>query len=171
MKYMIGAIIAIVLIIIGLLFFLYSGVYNISAADRHTGTTMWMINTLKENSVKNYADEEIQIPDLSDTSLVNRGFNQYKEMCVGCHGAPGVEILAKGFYPAPPPLTKAAGKWNPRELFWILKNGIKMSAMPSFGVHLSDEMIWSVTAFTQKLPNMTPEQYQDYLKMSPAPTE
>ena len=164
MKYLVGAISAIIIIIAALLIFIYSGIYNISAADSHTGVSMWMINTLKDNSIKKHANDEIKVPDLSDTSLVNSGYNHYKEMCVGCHGAPGIDKLAKGFYPDPPLLAEEAGEWNSRELFWVIKNGIKMTAMPAFGKILSDENIWAITAFTQKLPKMNKEQYQDFIK-------
>jgi mono/diheme cytochrome c family protein len=162
MKYLIGALVAVVIIIIGVVVFLYSGIYNISAADHHSGTTLWMINTLKENSIRSHADDDIQIPDLSDTSFVNKGFNHYKQMCVGCHGAPGIDIKAKGFYPPPPPLTKTAKNWNSRELFWIIKNGIKMTAMPAFGASHSDETVWSIVAFTQKVPEMSEEEYKSF---------
>jgi mono/diheme cytochrome c family protein len=166
MKYLIGALSAIVLIIILFVVFLYSGVYNISATDHHQGVTMWIINTLKDNSVKSYADDVKDMPDLSDTSLINSGFNHYKNMCAGCHGAPGIDKLAKGFYPDPPLLTEEAEEWNSKELFWIIKNGIKMTAMPAFGITHPDEDIWAIVAFTQKVPQMTNEEYQNLLNQS-----
>ena len=167
MKYFIGALTAIIVIVIGLLIFIYSGIYNISAADKHTGVTLWMINTLKDNSVKHHTDQKMKVPDLSDTSLVNTGFRHYKEMCVGCHGAPGIDKMAKGFYPNPPLLIRAAADWNARELYWIIKNGIKMSAMPAFGATHTDQMIWAMVAFTQKVPKMTKEEYQNFQSQFP----
>jgi mono/diheme cytochrome c family protein len=47
---------------------------------------------------------------------------------------------------------------TPPELFWILKHGIKMTGMPSWGDHGDDEL-WAVVAFLQKLPSMTKEDY------------
>jgi len=164
MKYFIGAISAVVVIIIVFVLFIYSGVYNISARSQHDGLSMWVINTLTENSIKNKADDDIQMPDLEDSSLIRLGFSHYKDMCVGCHGAPGIESLAKGFYPEPPLLTKTAGEWTPQQLFWIIKNGIKMTAMPAFGVTHNDQMIWGMAAFTKELPKMTADQYQYYIK-------
>jgi mono/diheme cytochrome c family protein len=37
-----------------------------------------------------------------------------------------------------------------------------MTAMPAFGPIHSDDIIWSIVAFTQKLPTMTKEQYQKF---------
>lgn len=160
MKYLIGAASLLVILIIVFLGFIYSGIYNISAMDRHGKITMWMVNTIKDNSIKHYTDNNIITPNLSDTALVRRGFIHYREMCVGCHGAPGIESMAKGFYPDPPLLTKTVDEWSPQQLFWIIKNGLKMTAMPAFGVTHTDDQIWPMVAFTKMLPTMTKEQYQ-----------
>ena len=164
MKYFVGAVTVIALLIVGYLIFIYSGIYNISAMVHHDKLTLWMMNTVRENSIKHNADEDIKIPDLSDTSLVRMGFVHYREMCVGCHGGPGMEQseIANGLYPNPPMLSKVAINWTPQQLFWITKNGLKMSGMPAFGPTHTDDMIWAIVAFTQKLPALTIEQYQTF---------
>lgn len=160
MKYLIGAASLLVILIVVFLVFIYSGMYNIGAMDRHGGMTMWMVNTVRDNSIKHYADNNIKTPDLSDTALVRIGFIRYREMCVGCHGAPGIESLAKGFYPDPPMLSKTVNRWTPQQIFWIIKNGLKMTSMPAFGASFPDDKIWPMVAFTNKLPTLTKEQYQ-----------
>jgi mono/diheme cytochrome c family protein len=42
----------------------------------------------------------------------------------------------------------------------IVKHGVKMTGMPSFGATHTDEEVWSIVAFIEKLPEMTPDQYQ-----------
>lgn len=159
-----GAASVLVILIIGSLIFIYSGLYNMSATVHHTQLTLWMINTLKDNSIKHYInDSNLKPPDLSDTSLVKMGFVHYREMCVSCHGAPGVDqsdIIVKGLYPRPPKLVRTAKEFTPQQLFWITKNGFKMTGMPAFGPTHSDNMIWAMVAFTEKLPTLTKEQYQ-----------
>ena len=164
MKYLIGAVTVIALLIVGYLIFIYSGIYNISAMVHHDKLTLWMMNTVRENSIKHNADEDIKIPDLSDTSLVSMGFVHYREMCVGCHGGPGIEQseIANGLYPNPPMLSKVVKNWTPQQLFWITKNGLKMSGMPAFGLTHTDDMIWAIVAFTKKLLALTIEQYQTF---------
>jgi mono/diheme cytochrome c family protein len=164
MKYLIGATSVLVILIIGSLIFVYSGLYNMGATAHHNKLTLWMINTMRDNSIKHYSNDlNIKPPDLSDTSLIKTGFVHYSRMCAGCHGAPGIEqgeMAVKGFYPRPPKLVRTAKEFTPQQLFWITKNGLKMTAMPAFGLTHSDDMIWAIVAFTQKLPNMTEEQYQ-----------
>jgi len=39
--------------------------------------------------------------------------------------------IARGLYPQPPDLANAATLYSPAELFWIVKNSIKMTGMGS----------------------------------------
>ncbi|MCI0453643.1 MAG: cytochrome c [Candidatus Dadabacteria bacterium] len=150
----------IILIAIGFLIYIYTGVYNIAATVPHSKLTLWIFNTTMERSVKYHA-KGIEAPRL-DESLVQTGFNHYSEMCEGCHGKPGLSPseMKTGFYPEPPDLTKGLEKWSPSELFWIIKNGIKMSAMPAFGPTHSEEELWAIVAFLGRLPDLSPEEYQ-----------
>lgn len=164
MKYLAGAGTVIAVLIVGYLIFIYSGIYNISAMVHHDKLTLWMMNTVRDNSIEHNANNNIKTPDISDSALVKMGFVHYREMCVGCHGGPGIEQseIAQGLYPKPPMLSKAAKDWTPQQLFWITKNGLKMTGMPAFGPTHTDDMIWAIVAFTKKLPSMTKEQYQTF---------
>jgi len=152
----------IVICSLGILF-LYSGIYNISALEPHNGLTLWIVSALTDNSIE-HNSKDIKVPVLSDSALVKTGFIHYREMCVGCHGAPGIEHdeIAEGLYPSPPDLADAVKDWKPSELFWITKNGIKMTGMPGFGKTHSDDKIWAIVSFIQTLPNMTKEQYESF---------
>jgi mono/diheme cytochrome c family protein len=60
-------------------------------------------------------------------------------------------------------LTDSAKQYSPGELFWIIQNGIKMSGMPSWP-GLSDDDLWNIVAFLQKLPAMSEQDYGDLVK-------
>jgi mono/diheme cytochrome c family protein len=78
-----------------------------------------------------------------------RAFSQ--RGCATCHGAPGVESqkFSEGMNPDPPDLKDVAGDTEAAELFWVIKNGIKMTGMPSFGkIGMDDKEIWSVVGKT-----------------------
>lgn len=138
--------------------YIYSGTYNIAATVPHSELAQWIFNTTKKYSVKKHAENIVQ-PKLDDEKLVKSGFSHYDEMCAGCHGAPGAEP-AEGFNPSPPDLSEDALNFRPAELFWIVKNGIKMTAMPEFGSTHSDDELWSIVAFTVKLPDISPDEYK-----------
>jgi len=148
-----------ILLIAGGIVFIYSGTYNIAATEPHSLLTQWVFNTTKKYSVKKHS-EHIARPKLSDDSLVKKGFDHYENMCAGCHGAPGSQP-AEGFSPSPPSLTEEVEELSATELFWVTKNGIKMTGMPAFGLSHSDEEIWSIVAFLKQLPDLTEEDYKD----------
>jgi mono/diheme cytochrome c family protein len=157
------------LALIALTFFLYikSGVYDISQTSPHNSLTKWMIRTTTHNSIDKRLEGIVEPSNLNDSSVIIEGFRQYRNMCSMCHSAPGEkpEEMALGLYPEPPLIYKHKRDEDPKEFFWIIKNGIKMTSMPAYGPTHPDDRIWAVTAFvTKKLNKMTAEEYADWIK-------
>src|SRR5574337_1464844 len=134
-----------VVIAIVLALFGYSGLYNIGADDHHWNLTYRAMQTVRDRSIHVRSDD-IKVPNLDDPQLILKGAGQYAAMCTGCHLEPGVENseLRNGMYPQPPNLSKV--HVDPQDAFWIIKHGIKMSAMPAWGLDGShdDLTIWSM---------------------------
>ena len=97
--------------------------------------------------------------------MVKSGSYHFQQMCVQCHGGPGVERseAGEGLYPRGPDLAGAKRYWAPQELFWITKNGLKMTGMPAWGGTSRDEEIWALVAFMEQMPAISPEKYQQML--------
>ncbi len=152
-----------VLIAVGLAV-IYSGAYNVAADKDHTIVEKWVLSTAMIKSVKAHADHEMPPPDLSDDDRIREGFRLFGEMCVQCHGAPGKKPgeVGLGLRPQPPSLSEAAGRWNTAQLLWIVRHGIKATGMPAFGGTHTDEQLWSIVAFLQKLPDLSPEKYKTF---------
>jgi mono/diheme cytochrome c family protein len=106
---------------------------------------------------------------LDNESHIVKGVEHFAEYCAVCHGAPGVPQgdLAEGLNPRPPNLVTAARFYTSAELFWIVKHGVKMTGMPSWGDH-SDDELWATVAFVRKLPGMTEQDYAKLLAASRA---
>src|SRR6185312_5518119 len=155
-----------VVAIAGVSAFVWSGVYNIGADQHHTKPVYALMQALRERSIERHA-KDIVVPGLDDPSLILKGAGQYAAMCTGCHLAPGMaeNEMRPGLYPKPPQLAKF--RPDPRAAFWVIKHGIKMSAMPAWGASHDDATIWSMVAFLQKLPGMTPAQYKDIVAKAP----
>lgn len=151
--------------LIGIIY-MYSGVYDVSVQNRDKGITKWILETTMDNSVEHHA-KNIVAPALDDSAMIWKGFTHYDRMC-GCHSDPGEKMRPSRYEPHPPPLYRTADDWKPNELFWIIKNGIKMSAMPAFGMRSSDDEIWSIVAFLKYFPKMPIDQFnawQDKVRM------
>jgi len=101
---------------------------------------------------------EMTIP--ADPAAARRGMEHYDENCLPCHGAPGVKPVefAQGMNPVPPGLDGDTQSFSDGELFWIVKNGIRASGMPAFGVNHQDPEIQDIVAFVRHLPKLTDEE-------------
>lgn len=150
-------------ILAGGLAFIYSGCFNVSARWQDPAWLTWVTVTTREHSL-GVRKKQVQVPaNLDDPKRIREGFMHYREMCVGCHRAPGLgdSDLAQGLNPQPPNFSHLeADDVDPPEFFLIIKNGIRLTAMPAWGVTHDDEKIWALVAFLKKLPGMKPEQYQ-----------
>lgn len=161
MKFLSGVVITLIALLVIFIIYIYSGWYNVSAMNEESGLMKWVFKTTKNNSVEARI-KDISVPDLKDSNLIMEGFEHYNEMCASCHGAPGLEEteLSKGLNPRAPYLPKVAKFIEPAEMFWVTKNGIKMTGMPAWGKTHSDEKIWAIVAFMKKLPDITPDEYE-----------
>lgn len=148
-----------VVVLVGGLAFVYSGIYDVAATSPHGPMAEWLLETARDASVELRA-EEIEPPPLADAELRDRGFRLYHEMCVTCHAAPGIRAseVGSGLYPAPPNLAEEEAE-EPAELFWIVKNGFMDTGMPAFGPTHDDEQIWALVSFLQELPELSAEEY------------
>jgi len=150
---------------------MYSGIVDVAADEPHSELVYWLLEETRENSIKKAA-QSIEVPDLSDPELLLTGGADYEYMCSSCHLKPGqIESdMSLGLYPAPPNLAVSDESHkghehsdemqSARKNFWVIKHGIKASGMPAWGKTHDDQRIWAMVAFLNRLPKLTPEQYQ-----------
>jgi len=158
-----GRVIGVIIILVAIGFIvMYSGAINIGATEPHSPIAQYVLSTTMENSVRYHA-KDIQVPPLDNPAMIMEGFRHYREMCVMCHLAPGVKAteIHKGLRPEPPELYEGLDEWKPNQLFWIVKHGIKMTGMPAWGPTHSDDKIWAIVAFLEKLPKMNAAQFRE----------
>jgi mono/diheme cytochrome c family protein len=166
-KFALGMVAALAALVIGGGLFIESGSYDIGADDHHTKWVLASIERLRERSIEVRA-RTIQVPSLEDPRGVATGARRYAALCAGCHLAPGAtkSDIRSGLYPHPPNLAQEDVQPAQRA-FWIVKHGIKMSAMPAWSKTLDDAAIWEVVAFIRKMPAMTPETYRELSRENP----
>ena len=147
----------------------YAGVYNIGADAPHSRIVYWSLETIRDRAIANYSSGIAVPKDLNDPKRIAVGAGLYAEMCSGCHLAPGMEKteISQGLYPQAPELARGA-EHSPAQQFWMIKHGVKLSAMPAWGRTHDDTLIWDMVAFIRQLPKLSPEQYQAVVKSAPA---
>jgi mono/diheme cytochrome c family protein len=85
---------------------------------------------------------------------IEAGDRLFGTECAQCHGLDGHTPTDAGrwMYPRAPDLASSAvQQYSDRELFWIVKNGIRLSGMPAFGKVESDEHIWNLSHYVRSL--------------------
>jgi mono/diheme cytochrome c family protein len=154
----IGTLAAVLVVSFGLMM---SGCYDVGATNHDNAFLNWFLDRGMTRSVEHHS-RNIVPPDLTAQELQATGAAHYREMCVSCHGAPGAPAgeIAEGLWPEAPDLSTAVEDWTPAQLFWIVKHGIKFTAMPGWGESHTDEQVWAIVAFLEELPHITPANYR-----------
>lgn len=156
---------------VGVGIFVYTGAYNVAADDHHTRPVSALLQVVRERAITARARDLAVPSNLGNPELVLKGAGQYAAMCEDCHLKPGKNNseIRVGLYPHPPDL--AHNRIAPGHAFWVIKHGIKMTAMPAWGLNHDDDTIWSIVAFLQILPKLSPDQYRDLVKRAPPDEE
>ena len=145
---------------LGTAIFFFGGFFNVAANQPDPDIVNWALVQVRMASITRRATDRPPAGSLDDPAMVQAGALAYsKNGCTNCHGEPGVESakFSEGLNP-PPDLRKVVTDRTPEELFWVIKNGIKMSAMPSFGVDkppVLNKNIWAIVAFLKKLSSVS----------------
>ena len=86
------------------------------------------------------------------------GQSDFEEHCAGCHGleGDGENRFEADFNPPIPKLTGDTQKWSDGELYFIIANGISMSAMPGFGKNHDPKEIWGMVLWVRHLAQLSP---------------
>ncbi len=143
--------------------FFFGGFYNVAASEDDPQIVTWALPKVREASIDRHSAGLKPPVSLDDPATIQAGARAFaKRGCINCHGGPGVEWakFSEGLHPDPPDLKDVADD-EPRAIFWVIKNGINMTGMPSFAkAGVEDNEIWSITAFVKKFGTVKPEDFK-----------
>ena len=146
--------------------YFFGGFYSVAESEDNPAIVDWALSSIRGASVAGHATESPPA-SLDDPATVKAGARAYATIgCVNCHGGPPNANWAKwseGLKPVPADLKVKAKENTAPHLFWAIKNGIKFTGMPSFGLAgASDQDIWSIVAFMKALRSMSDEDYKTW---------
>ena len=150
---------------IGAAVFFFGGYFNVAASHPDSEVVNWALVKVRIASITRRATDQPPAGTLDDPATIQAGALAYsKNGCANCHGQPGVEsaTFSEGLNPQPD-LRKVITDRRPQELFWVIKNGIKMTAMPSFDMDkppVRDKEIWTIVAFLTKLSSVSDKNFK-----------
>jgi Cytochrome C oxidase, cbb3-type, subunit III len=156
-----------VVVAVGAALFFFGGFYNVGGTAVDPTIVHWALVHVRTASIVRHAHDQPPA-SLDDPANVQAGAREFAEHgCTNCHGAPGVNWakFSEGLHPDPPDLKDVVDELTPSQLFWVIKNGINMTGMPSFALAgAKDEEIWLMVAFLKKLPSISEADFKAWTK-------
>ncbi|HEX4667599.1 MAG TPA: c-type cytochrome [Chthoniobacterales bacterium] len=166
-KFILGFVVGIVALLLAAFLFFECGGLNMSTSGGPLPMERFLAHIALAASIGKA--EELQAPIPADEAVFSAGARVFQQNgCIGCHGkyGQGATAMSKRMYPhIPPLLPPAKGVTDDKvgETFWVVKNGIRFSGMPSFGEKLSDTEIWQVAQLLHNADKL-PQPVQDALR-------
>ena len=104
--------------------------------------------------------------------LLKEGLAHFADHCAGCHAndGSGQTPIGKNVYPKAPDLRLTdTQSMSDGELFWVIHNGIRFTAMPAWGEGdpSKDMDSWKLVHFIRHLPQLTPEELDRMKGLNP----
>jgi cytochrome c553 len=140
----------------------WSGLINVAASRGHWALVSWFLELAMRSSIRTHSLGVGQSPPLGDSELVRLGAGHFAGGCAPCHGAPGEprSPITLRMLPPPTDLTKAIPTWQPHQLFWIVKHGVKYTGMPAWAAEQRNDEVWAIVAFLLELPGLSAAGYE-----------
>lgn len=155
---------------VGALILTSSGAISVSARPQDGAVTTYLLHNTFKNSVANKASSVDRAAAEPFPGQELLGAQHYQQVCSSCHGLPGQgqSPLALSMRPSPQYLPAVVNQFTDEELFVIIRDGVRFSAMPSWPSDRGFEEIWPLVRFLRKLPDMSEA---DYRAMVEAPVQ
>jgi len=112
-------------------------------------------------------EEGLASPLPPDERNLKAGADVYRTYCAVCHGALGElkrGAIPAGMYPPPPlllPPSPGVSDDPVGETHWKVKNGIRLTGMPSFEGALTEEQLWQVSLLLLKAGQLSDDVQHD----------
>ena len=139
-----------------------SGVFNLAATTPHPQPWANFLHFVFRRSVAFHSSDLKPPADLNSPNRIALGAAHYANVCANCHGTPGLgqNPIALAMTPRPPYLPLQIKGDDDKAIFWILKHGVKYSAMPGWPTQMRDDEIWSMVGFVKTLPDLKYDIYR-----------
>ena len=148
---LIGAVIAVLILILRLL-----PSINWPATRKPGQLETRLADYVTSNWVRRHAAKETN-PFRPTPENLKAGQTDFEEHCATCHGldGSGENRFEADFYPPIPKLTGGTQKWSDGELYFVIANGIAMTAMPGFGKNHDPNEIWGMVLWVRHLGQLS----------------
>ena len=120
-----------------------------------------VVTAIDASAARHAPRQQNPIPPTEATLL--DGARLYRDKCADCHGRPDNPMSDYGgsFYPRAPQFMKARPRLPENQNFYIIKYGVRWTAMPAWGNIMADSEVWQVVTFLSQLETLPPSVGQE----------
>jgi cytochrome c len=144
--------------------------HGFSARDNPSGIEKVMARTMRSLAVPSRAKYmNNSVPNTPEN--LQKATAHWADHCAFCHAnnGSGDTEVGRNLYPKAPDMRLPdTQKLTDGELYYTIKNGIRLTGMPAWGAPGdADEDSWKLVYFIRHLPKMTAQEAEDMKKLNP----
>ena len=170
--WMCTTVVAAALIIAGGIYGSHLTEYGLSAREEPTAVERFVARTLRHAAIPATA-KGLKNPLPATPEMLEHGRNHWADHCATCHAnnESGDTMIGKNFYPKAPDMRlPPTQSLTDGELYYIIRNGVRMTGMPAWGNPQDgdlDHETWMLVLFIRHLPQVTSEEEHEMQKLNP----
>lgn len=145
--------------------------HGFSARDKPSAAEAFLAQRMRRWAIP--ANARKMKNSFSDSAeAVASGRAHFADHCASCHGndGRGKTEIGQNLYPKAPDMWgKETQSLSDGELFYIIKNGVRLTGMPAWGEDTAedDRASWHLVSFIRHLPWITPKELEEMKAMNP----
>lgn len=149
--------------------------HGFSAREAPSVPEVFMARQMRSMGISSGA-KSARNPAPVSPEVLGRARAHFADHCATCHAndGSGETTIGRNLYPKAPDMRKPATQTlSDGEIFWIIKNGIRLSGMPAWGADTKedDRVTWELVHFIRHLPQLTPEELAEMRSLNPKSRE
>jgi mono/diheme cytochrome c family protein len=145
--------------------------HGFSAAEQPSSVERWVARAARSAALPAVARARTN-PLPNNPEVLAEAGAHWADHCAACHSndGSGDTLLGKRTYPPAPDMRLAATQqMTDGELFYVIQNGIRLTAMPAWGGGSArdEQDSWKLVHFIRHLPQLTVEEKKEMEKLNP----
>ena len=145
--------------------------HGFSASERPGNVERWLARLARSAALPS-ASRARANPVTNNSETLAQARAHWADHCASCHandGSGDTQLGKRTYPPAPDMRLPATQQMSDGELFYIIQNGIRLSAMPAWGggSDRDERDSWKLVHFIRHLPQLTVEEKKEMEKLNP----
>jgi len=141
-----------------------------SAREQPSALEAWAARAVREASIPSRA-RTLRNPLEAGPDVLAAARAHWADHCATCHAndGGGQTPLGGNMFPKPPDMRRSPSQdLTDGELYWIIKNGIRLTGMPAWGDPGDDDRdTWGLVTFIRHLPSLTAQEVEEMKRLNP----